>query len=107
MDLAKKSCKACQGETKPLDGLRSSQLLKELSTGWNLNAAGHLIKEFRFKDFKTALGFVNQIGALAEAEGHHPNMHFTWGYVKVELWTHKLKGLSESDFIMAAKIDRL
>ena len=82
------------------------QDLKELGRGWQLNAAGHLERLYTCKDFADALAFVNRVGAVAETEGHHPDFYLAWGKCKVEIWTHKIKGLTESDFYMAAKVDR-
>jgi 4a-hydroxytetrahydrobiopterin dehydratase len=67
----------------------------------------HLVREFRFPDFKQALAFVNDVGEIAEAEGHHPNILLTWGKAEITIWTHRVDGLTESDFILAAKINRL
>jgi len=74
---------------------------------WAIENEHHLQREFRFPDFRQALAFVNRVGEIAEQEGHHPDMLLSWGKVEVTLWTHKIDGLTESDFIMAAKIDRL
>jgi 4a-hydroxytetrahydrobiopterin dehydratase len=88
----------------PLKGLRKQELLKELGQGWSFNARGHLVRLYTFKDFAQALAFVNKVGAVAEEEGHHPDLYLAWGKCKVEIWSHKVKGLTESDFILAAKI---
>ena len=88
----------------PADKIRS--FLKELD-GWTVENNHHLAKTFRFPDFRAALECVNQIGEVAEAEGHHPDLHLSWGLVRVEIWTHKIDGLTESDFVLAAKIDKL
>lgn len=74
---------------------------------WTIEKEQHLQREFRFPDFKQALTFVNRVGEIAEQEGHHPDILLAWGKVEITLWTHKINGLTESDFIMAAKIDRL
>ena len=66
-----------------------------------------LEKEFRFDDFRSALGFTNRVGELAEEQGHHPDIHLSWGRVRIEIWTHKIDGLTESDFVLAAKVDEL
>jgi 4a-hydroxytetrahydrobiopterin dehydratase len=81
--------------------------LERLGGGWQVVEAHHLEKEFRFKDFRQALGFTNRVGELAEQIGHHPDMHLAWGRVGVTIWTHKIGGLSEADFIFAAKVDAL
>ena len=82
-------------------------LLGQLKRGWKLINQHHIEKEFLFKDFKKALEFTNKVGKLAEKEGHHPDIYLAWGKVKVTIWTHKIDGLTESDFILAAKIDLL
>ena len=84
----------------------AEEMLKQLARGWSLNKEGHLERLYTFKDFAQALAFVNKVGAVAEAEGHHPDLHLAWGKCKVEIWTHKINGLTESDFYMAAKADR-
>jgi 4a-hydroxytetrahydrobiopterin dehydratase len=105
-DLAAKSCVPCRGGVPPLAGEELERLEAELPT-WRVVNQHHLEKTFPFPDFKTALEFTNRVGAVAEAEGHHPDIHLAWGKVGVTIWTHKIDGLTESDFILAAKIDRL
>jgi len=83
-----------------------NRLLGQLS-GWGIEKEYHLTRSFTFPDFVTALAFVNRVGALAEEQAHHPDVYLAWGKVKIEIWTHKISGLTESDFILAAKIDRL
>ncbi len=90
----------------PLKALRARELLKELGQGWTLNARGHLEQRYTFQDFAQALAFANKVGAVAEAEGHHPDLYLAWGKCKVEIWSHKIKGLTESDFILAAKAEQ-
>jgi 4a-hydroxytetrahydrobiopterin dehydratase len=85
---------------------RAREMLAQLSPGWELSPAGHLERTYPFKNFAQALEFANTVGAIAEAEGHHPDLHIAWGKCKVEVWTHKINGLSESDFYLAAKADR-
>jgi 4a-hydroxytetrahydrobiopterin dehydratase len=75
--------------------------------GWDVVSEHHITKTFTFPDFRTALDFVDRVGETAEQEGHHPDIFLTWGKVEIKIWTHKIDGLTESDFIMAAKIDRL
>jgi len=104
--LSAKSCVPCQGGVPRLERDAIRDLLKQLS-GWEAVNQHHLAKEFKFPDFATALAFVNRIGALAEAEGHHPDITLAWGKAGVQIWTHKVDGLTESDFILAAKIDEL
>jgi len=106
-DLAQKTCTPCQGGTPPLGEDEARRHLKD-TPDWALLEEGKRIERtFRFKNFKQALDFVDRVGALAEEEGHHPDITFGWGYATVSLYTHKIKGLHENDFIMAAKIDRL
>jgi 4a-hydroxytetrahydrobiopterin dehydratase len=85
----------------PLPADRTQALLKELGRGWSLNAQGHLERLYTFKDFAQALAYVNKVGSVAEAEGHHPDLYLAWGKCRVEIWTHKISGLTESDFYMA------
>jgi 4a-hydroxytetrahydrobiopterin dehydratase len=105
--LAEKECVPCKGGVAPLKGEDLSRLAGELRTGWQVVDEHHLEKEFKFKDFREALKFTNKVGELAEAQGHHPDIYLAWGKVRLTLWTHKIDGLTESDFVMAAKIDRL
>lgn len=105
-DLAAKKCVPCRGGVPPLKGSELERLQREVS-GWRVVDEHHLEKGFDFNDFKTALDFTNKIGHLAEEQGHHPDIHLAWGKVTVLIWTHKINGLTESDFILAAKIDRL
>jgi 4a-hydroxytetrahydrobiopterin dehydratase len=104
--LAQMKCVPCRGGTPPLDAGKRAALLARLE-GWSLNAAGHLEKTFLFRDFKEALAFVDRIGELAEGQGHHPDVYLSWGRVRLELWTHKIEGLTQSDFVLAAKMDAL
>lgn len=105
-ELADKSCVPCTGDTPPLKGEELEELHQQLK-GWEVVEEHHLQKEFDFKNFREALDFVNRIGEIAEEEGHHPNISFTWGWVETKILTHAIDGLTESDFILAAKIDRL
>lgn len=89
----------------PLKALRKRELLKQLGLGWRLNGKGHLERRYTFKDFAQALTFMDKVGAIAEAEGHHPDLYLAWGKCKIEIWTHKINGLTESDFVLAAKAD--
>jgi 4a-hydroxytetrahydrobiopterin dehydratase len=97
----------CKGGTPSLKGQALADLVNKLGPGWEVVNEHHLEKEFSFKNFRDALAFTNKVGELAEAQGHHPDIYLAWGRVKITLWTHKIDGLSESDFIMAAKLDRL
>jgi 4a-hydroxytetrahydrobiopterin dehydratase len=104
--LADKQCVPCRGGTPPLKGRDLEQIHKSVPR-WTVADEHHIQREFKFPDFKQALDFVNRVGALAEEQGHHPDILLTWGKAAITLWTHSINGLSESDFIMAAKIDRL
>lgn len=106
-DLAAKQCVPCRGGVPPLPAAEQQRLQRELETGWRVVEGHHLEREFGFPDFQQALALTNRIGALAEEQGHHPDIHLAWGKVRVTIWTHKIDGLTESDFVLAAKIDRL
>jgi 4a-hydroxytetrahydrobiopterin dehydratase len=106
MNLADKQCVPSRIGDRPLDRAKAEAMLDQLAENWKLNANGHLEKLYKFKDFSLALAFVNKIGAVAEAEVHHPDIYLAWGKCRVEIWTHSLKGLTESDFYLAAKLDR-
>jgi 4a-hydroxytetrahydrobiopterin dehydratase len=106
-ELAKRHCVPCHGGTPRLTGGNLTWIASQLGGGWQLEGETKLRKSFRFPDFATALAFVNQVGAIAEAEGHHPDVLLAWGKVQIELWTHAIDGLSEADFILAAKIDTI
>jgi 4a-hydroxytetrahydrobiopterin dehydratase len=106
MGLAEKDCVPCKGGVPPLSRVEIAPLLAQID-GWEAVNGHHLAKTFKFKDFKQALAFVNRVGDMAEEQGHHPDLHLAWGKVGVEIWTHKIDGLTESDFVFAAKCDRL
>ncbi len=106
MSLSQKHCVPCRGGVPPLKGAELDNLRKQVS-GWDVVDEHHLSKTYAFPDFVKALDFVNRTGAVAEQEGHHPDVYLSWGKVRVEIWTHKIDGLTESDFILAAKIDEL
>jgi 4a-hydroxytetrahydrobiopterin dehydratase len=107
MDLTQKKCVACEGGVPPLNQVEASVLLKQ-TPGWNVSDDAKLLsREFKFKNFAQALGFTNKVGDIAESEGHHPDIEMGWGYVRVKLTTHAIKGLSENDFIVAAKVNQL
>ncbi|MBI2611113.1 4a-hydroxytetrahydrobiopterin dehydratase [Candidatus Kaiserbacteria bacterium] len=107
MDLTKKKCVPCEAGTGALTKEEAEKLMQQLK-GWHLAAdAKHLSKEFTFENFLEAMAFGNKITAVAEEEGHHPDLSIRWGRVGVELSTHAIKGLSENDFILAAKIDKI
>lgn len=105
-DLAKKDCVPCKGGTPPLQGAALNELLSNLGQGWQVVNAHHLEKTYRFDDFLGALDFTNAVGRIAEAQGHHPDIHLAWGRVTLLIWTHKIDGLVENDFILAAKADQ-
>lgn len=105
-DLASKTCVPCRGGMPPLKGEELKRLHEQVAK-WQVNNEHHLTREFKFPDFRTALDFVNKVGEVAEQQGHHPDILLKWGSVGITLWTHKIDGLTESDFIMAAKIDQL
>lgn len=106
-NLASEKCIPCRGGVPALKGPELRALESELGGGWRVVNDHHLQKEFTFPDFVSALALTNRIGALAEEEGHHPDIHLAWGKVGVTIWTHKVDGLTRSDFVLAAKIDRL
>ena len=104
--LAEKECVPCKGGSSPLKGKELEPFAAQLAGGWQVVREHHLEKEFKFKDFREALDFTNRAGELAEEQGHHPDIYLAWGQVKLTVWTHKIDGLTESDFIFAAKADR-
>ena len=108
-DLSKKKCVACEGDIPPFDTSEIHQYLKKVD-GWDVKSnddkSYYLIKDFKFNNFKESQNFVNKVGKIAEEENHHPDISFAWGYCKVKIFTHAIKGLAESDFILAAKIDK-
>ncbi|NQV55811.1 MAG: 4a-hydroxytetrahydrobiopterin dehydratase [Rhodospirillales bacterium] len=106
-ELTEKVCIPCQGGIPPLDAREADAFLKQIP-GWSLSpGAHHVEREFNFDDFVQTLAFVNEVGRLAEAEGHHPDISFGWGYCAITIYTHKIDGLHENDFILAAKINDL
>ena len=105
-DLAKKTCIPCKGGVPPLKGEKLDDLLEKLKNNWKIIKEHHLEKEYSFKNFKEALDFTVKVGELAENQGHHPDIFLAWGKVKLTIWTHKIDGLTESDFIFAAKADK-
>ncbi|HEX8852485.1 MAG TPA: 4a-hydroxytetrahydrobiopterin dehydratase [Pyrinomonadaceae bacterium] len=102
--LCELHCVPCHGGVLPLESAEIAELLKQLR-GWEVVAEHHLQKSYEFANFAEALEFVNRIGAIAEQEGHHPDISFGWAYARIQIWTHAIDGLSESDFILAARID--
>lgn len=106
-DLASKECVPCKGGVPPLKGQELVVLHTQLSNDWQVLNEHHLEKEYKFKNFREALAFTNRVGDLAEQQGHHPDIFLAWGKVKLTIWTHKIDGLTESDFVFAAKADQL
>jgi 4a-hydroxytetrahydrobiopterin dehydratase len=116
--LASRECVPCRGGVPPLTEAAIAPLLAELNQvdptrpatggtgGWSVAGAHHLEKTYAFPDFVSALAFTNRVGALAEEQGHHPDIYLTWGRVRLTVWTHKIDGLTESDFVLAAKADQ-
>ena len=107
MSLDQKSCEPCRTEGPTLPESDQKSLLEVIHKDWEIVDGHHLRRRFTFPDFVTALDFTNQIGAISESEGHHPNIELTWGEVIVCIWTHKRDGLMEADFILAAKFDKV
>ncbi len=105
-DLANRTCVPCHGGVPRLGGEEIEGLMRQLQ-GWEVVEEHHLKNDYKFTNFRDALGFVNRVGEVAEREGHHPDIRFGWGYAEIQIWTHAIDGLSESDFILAAKIDAL
>jgi 4a-hydroxytetrahydrobiopterin dehydratase len=106
MSLAEKHCVPCRGGVPPLEGPDLDRFAQQVPD-WQVARGHHLVRTFLFPDFLKALEFVNRVGAVAEREGHHPDLYLSWGKVDVHIWTHKIDGLTESDFILAARIDRI
>jgi 4a-hydroxytetrahydrobiopterin dehydratase len=104
-ELAAKACVPCKGGVPPLKGSDLEQLLGQLGSDWQVIDEHHLEKGYKFPNFQEALDFTNRVGELAEEQGHHPDIYLAWGKVKITVWTHKIDGLTESDFVFAAKSD--
>lgn len=105
-ELASRKCVPCRGGVPPLKAAALQALSSQLGGGWQVVKEHHLEKEYAFKDFKEALAFTNAVGEIAEREDHHPDIFLAWGKVKLTIWTHKIDGLTESDFVLAAKADQ-
>lgn len=105
--LASRECVPCKGGIPPLKGEAIEELLRQLGGGWRVVDEHHLEKEYRFRDFRAALDFTNRVGELAEQVGHHPDIHLSWGKVRLVIFTHKIGGLHDNDFVFAAKADAL
>ena len=107
MGLGDNNCVPCGGGVPRIEMSKVIELVVQLENEWELNADNHLEKTYAFNNFSDALAFVNKVGLIAEEEGHHPDIYLAWGKCKIEIWTHKIKGLTESDFYLAAKADRV
>lgn len=105
MNLTDKKCVPCQGTALPLKGAELAEFVAQLGNAWNVADSGRLEKKFTFRNFRAALDFANLAGNVAETEQHHPEITVAWGKVIIRIWTHKINGLTENDFILAAKID--
>ena len=105
--LVNKSCIPCQGGMPSLDQVAVCKLIAELNSGWQINELGHLCKQYLLDNFMDSMVFANKIAEVSEKEAHHPNLTIAWGKCDVEIWTHKINGLTESDFILAAKIEAI
>ncbi len=105
-ELSKKKCVPCEGGVEPLDKDRINQLRKQIKN-WEVYKNHHIFKKFKFADFNSALDFINKIAPICDKENHHPNIEFSWGYVIITIYTHAIDGLSENDFILASKIDKI
>ena len=103
--LAQKQCEPCRGGVPPMEPDKAQEMLSQLESGWRIIENHHLSREYTFKNFVQALDFVNRVGAIAEEQGHHPDIYLAYGQVRINIWTHKIDGLTESDFIFAAKAD--
>ncbi len=107
MDLTTKKCKPCEGGVPALKPDETAEFKKHIGRDWKVTGNNKISKEFSFVSYRHTMDFVNKVADLAEEEGHHPVMHVYYGRLEIELWTHAISGLSENDFIMAAKIDKL
>ncbi len=106
-NLANKKCVPCEGGIPPLKGKEVKKYISQIDPAWQVIDEKKIRREFKFKDFKATMSFANKVADLAESEGHHPDMHISYGKAVIELWTHKIGGLWDNDFILAAKIDQL
>ena len=104
-ELATKQCVPCRGGVPPLDESKAQDLLRQLGGEWKVVETHHLEKTYSFEGFVDALAFTNRVGEIAETQGHHPDIYLSWGKVRLQVWTHKIDGLTESDFVLAAKAD--
>ncbi len=106
-ELAARDCVPCRGGVPPLEAAENQDLLAQLGNDWQVIDDHHLQKKFKLKNFAEALAFTNQVGAIAEAQNHHPDIYLAWGKVEITIWTHKIDGLTESDFVFAAKCEEV
>ncbi len=106
-ELESRECVPCRGGVPPLEAAEIQDLLAQLGNDWQAIDDHHLQKEFKLKNFAEALAFTNQVGAIAEAQNHHPDIYLAWGKVGITIWTHKIDGLTESDFVFAAKCEKV
>lgn len=106
-ELAARDCVPCRGGVPPLEAAENQDLLAQLGNDWQVIDDHHLQKKFKLKNFAEALAFTNRIGAIAEAQNHHPDIYLAWGKVEITIWTHKIDGLTESDFVFAAKCEEV
>ena len=106
VDLASRNCVPCRGGVPPLTRAEFEPLLEQLGADWTVADDHHLTKSYKFPNFAAALAFTNRVGAIAEEQGHHPNIELAWGRVGLTIWTHAIDGLTESDFILAAKVEK-
>jgi len=107
MDLTSKKCVPCEGGTPPLAEDKINEFLSQVDSAWVVFENKKIKRKLKFKDFVEAMAFVNKVADLAEEEGHHPDIHIYWNKVNLDLWTHAIGGLSDNDFIIAAKIDKI
>lgn len=105
--LTRMQCVPCRGGVPPLEGEELRELQEELDADWRVIEEHHLEKEYDFPDFRSALDFVNRVGELAEEQDHHPDIYLAWGTARIKIWTHKIDGLTESDFVFAARTEAL
>ncbi len=105
-ELADRVCEPCRGDIPPMEKEAAEKMLQELGGGWAINSSGHLERLYTFDNFMGALTFANRIGEIAEEAGHHPDLYVAWGKCGIEIWTHKIDGLADADFILAAKASR-
>ncbi|MCY4636716.1 MAG: 4a-hydroxytetrahydrobiopterin dehydratase [Acidobacteria bacterium] len=106
-ELAKQQCVPCRGGVPPLSVAELEDFRRKLGGDWSVVEQHHLEKVYKFDDFRQALDFTSRVGEMAEEQDHHPDIYLTWGRVKITIWTHKIDGLTESDFVFAAKADAL